>query len=126
VHLLAHDREDCRAVEYDKGELLQVDLMNPIEDLLPHAWIKCRQLLLVKGIQSRIAIEVKVLSSGRELVARPQPGIVGVIAKVLLKLGCNIDPSKSLPQGQKRAPTLVRVSDLRTTESFQNKCLAEN
>src|SRR5437764_15221372 len=84
VRPLAHDREIIHAVEYDERELRQVDLMDLHEDLLPRAWIRCRQFLLVKGIQGRVAVEVNVRSTSlrRDLVTQEHPGIVGVIAKV--------------------------------------------
>src|SRR5437763_15313943 len=69
VRPLAHDREIIPAVEYDERELRQVDLMDLHEDLLPLAWIGRRLFLLVEGIQRMIAVKVKVLSRGRELVA---------------------------------------------------------
>src|SRR5947209_19204636 len=69
VRPLAHDREIIHAVEYDERELLQVDLMDLHEDLLPLAWIRRRLFLLVKGIQRMVAVEVNVGASGRELVA---------------------------------------------------------
>src|SRR6266566_3502819 len=81
VRPLAHDREIIQAIEYDERELRQVDLMDLHEDLLTRARIRCRQFLCVKGIQGRIAVEGQVLSIGRDLVAREQDGIVGVIAK---------------------------------------------
>src|SRR6266487_2238126 len=84
---LAHHCYDCRAVKHDKGELCQVDLMDLLEDLLPHARVRCRLLLFKEGIQSRIAVECKVASIGRELVAREYGGIVGVISRARSELG---------------------------------------
>src|SRR5438067_6475110 len=77
VRPLAHDREIIHAVEYDERELRQVDLMDLHEDLLPRAWIRCRQFLLVKGIQGRVAVEVNVRSTSlrRDLVTQEHPGI---------------------------------------------------
>ena len=49
-----------RAVEHDERKLRQVDLMDLIEDLLPHARIRCRLFLSVEGIQAWVAVEVKV------------------------------------------------------------------
>ena len=43
VRPLAHDGEVGRAVERDEGQLLQVDLVDLMEDLLPLARIRCRQ-----------------------------------------------------------------------------------
>ena len=68
VRPLAHDRETIQAVEYDERELLQVDLMDLHEDLLPRAWIRRRLFLLVEGIQRMVAVEVPVGASGREQV----------------------------------------------------------
>ena len=82
----------CRAEEHDKGELRQVDLMDLLEDLLPHAGI-CRRLFLGKElIQGRIAVEVKVESIkviGRrwKLVAGKQTGVIRVVVKIGRKLG---------------------------------------
>src|SRR5205823_12847525 len=84
---LAHDREVCRAIEHNHGELRQVDLVNLCEELLPLARIRCRQFLCVEGIQGRVAVESKVLSSGWELIARQYRGIVRVIAKAPRPLG---------------------------------------
>src|SRR5713226_4492036 len=52
---LAHDPQKCRAVEDDKGELRQNDVMDLHEEQLPHARIHCRQFLFKEGIQGRIA-----------------------------------------------------------------------
>jgi hypothetical protein len=43
--------------------------MDQPEDLLPQSRIHCRLFLPVKGIQGRVAIEVNVEASGRDLVA---------------------------------------------------------
>src|SRR5438045_268088 len=84
----AHDRYIRLAVERDERELCQVDLVELIEDLLPLARIRCRQFLPVEGIQGSVAVEVIVTSFGwGRLVAREQIGIIGVIAKGVLKLG---------------------------------------
>jgi len=63
--------------------------MELVEDVLPHTWVGCRQFLCVEGIQGSVAVEVKIASTalGRDLVAGEQPGIVGVIAKAVRKLG---------------------------------------
>lgn len=61
---LAHDREICRAIERDEGQILQVDLVDLTEDLLPLTWIRCRQFLFVEGIQGRVAVEGNVASIG--------------------------------------------------------------
>src|SRR2546423_15038226 len=75
VRPLAHDRWAQRTVEHDEGEARQVDLMDLIEDLLPDARIHCRHFLLVEGSQVMVAVEGKVLSLGRDLVARKHRGI---------------------------------------------------
>ena len=62
VRPLAHHVDLWRAVEHDEGEVRQVDLMDLREDLLPRAWIQCRQFLLVEGIQRVIAVEIKIAS----------------------------------------------------------------
>ena len=67
VRPLAHHVDVRRAVEYDERENCQVDLMDLIEDLLPHAWIYCRLFLPVESIQSMVAVESKVFSIGRKL-----------------------------------------------------------
>src|SRR6266581_6910380 len=95
---LAHDREVCRAVERDEGELRQVDGMDLTEDLLPRARIRCRQFLCVEGIQGRVAVEGNVLSLGRDLVAREQDGIVGVIAIAPRPLG-DVIPARYRSRG---------------------------
>jgi hypothetical protein len=66
---LAHDGEECWAIEGDERQLLQVDLMDLTEDLLPLAHIRCRQFLCVKSIQGVVAVEFPVVSVGRDLVA---------------------------------------------------------
>src|SRR6266705_3104433 len=72
VRPLAYHREVYRrAEEHDERQLSQVDLMDLIEELLPQSRIRCRQFLLVEGIQGRVAVEVNVGGSrGRDLVAR--------------------------------------------------------
>src|SRR5205809_1611020 len=87
VRPFVHRRYVKRAVECDERQLRQVDLMELLEDNLPHARVPCRQFLLEEGIQGRIAVEVKVLSFGWELVARKLDRIVGVIAIAICKLG---------------------------------------
>ena len=87
MRALANNGDGLHAVEHDEGEVRQVDLMNLLEDLLPHAWIRCRQFLLVEGIQGRVAVEGNVLSMRWDLVARKQGGIVGVVAKADRELG---------------------------------------
>jgi hypothetical protein len=91
VRPLVRQRKACWTVEHDEGELRQVDPVDLHEDLLPYSRICCRLFLSVEGIQGRIAVEVNVVSLRRELVAREQGGIVGVIAKAVLKLG-NVIP----------------------------------
>ncbi len=98
VRPLAHNREVCRAVERDEGELRQVDRMDLTEDLLPRARIRCREFLCVEGIQGRVAVEGKVLSIGRDLVAREQDRIVGVIAKAPRPLG-DVVPARYRSRG---------------------------
>src|SRR6266487_78498 len=66
------------AVERDKRELRQVDLMDLKEELLSQAWVRCRLLLLIESIQGRVAVEVNVVCIGRKLVAGEHGGIVGV------------------------------------------------
>src|SRR6266496_1806435 len=87
VRALAHHRDLWGAVEHDKGELRQVDLVDLCEDLLSHARIHCRLFLFKEGIQGRIAVEGQVSSIGRDLVACQQGGIVGVISSALSELG---------------------------------------
>ena len=102
VRPFVRQRKICRAEEHDKGELRQVDLMDLLEDLLPHPWI-CRGLFLGKQlVQGRIAVEVNVESGGRELVARPQGGIVGVVGRVrgILKLG-DVIPARYSSRGRR-------------------------
>ena len=83
-----HDRWIQRAVEHDKGKHRQVDVMDLVEDLLPHTWVCCRLFLCVQGIQGRVAVEVQVASLGwGRLVALEQYGIIGVIAPAHRKLG---------------------------------------
>jgi hypothetical protein len=75
------------------------------EDLLAHAGI-CRRLFLgIQLVQGRVAVEVNVDSRGRKLVARPQEGIVGVIAKGVPKLGDVI----SARYGSRRRPCLLSI-----------------
>ncbi len=113
VRPLAHHVDVRRAVEYDERENCQVDLMDLIEDLLPHAWIYCRLFLPVESIQSMVAVESKVDSLGWELVARQHRGIVGVIAKVVLNLGdvksaCHCSRGRGrLPPVQERAKEYI-------------------
>ena len=57
------------AEERDERELRQVDLMDLKEELLSQAWVRCRLLLLIESIQGRVAVEGKVPSVGRDLVA---------------------------------------------------------
>ena len=87
VRPLAREHGVCAAVEGNEREVRQVDVMDLIENLLPHALIQRCQFLLVEGIQFRIAVEVHVVSIRRHLVAREHGRIVGVIAKALRKLG---------------------------------------
>ncbi len=110
---LAHHRETSIAVEHNERDLCQVDEMDLIEDLLPHARIHCCLFLPVQRIQVMVAVESKVASIGRELVARQQRGIVGVIAKVVIHLG-DVIPARNgssgwrcLPPVQERAKERV-------------------
>ena len=98
VRPLAHDREVCRAVERDEGELRQVDRMDLTEDLLPRTRIRCRQFLCVEGIQSRVAVEGQVESIGRDLVACQYHRILGVIAKAPRPLG-DVIPARYRSRG---------------------------
>ena len=68
---LMHQRDGWCAVEHNERESCQVDLMDPMEDILPCALIHCRQFLLVQSIQGMIAVEVNIASSalGWDLVA---------------------------------------------------------
>ena len=77
--------------------------MDLLEDLLPHAWIRRRLFLLVEGIQCGIAVEVNVGSNALRwnLVAGEQEGIVGVIAKDVLKLG-DVIPARNGSCGRRR------------------------
>src|SRR5437016_435294 len=77
--------------------------MDLIEELLPHARIPCRLFLFVEGIQGRVAVEGKVLSIGRKLVAREQPGVVGVIAISPIKLG-DVIPARYGSRGRRGLP----------------------
>src|SRR5258708_1606873 len=98
VRPLAHDRWVIWAVERDERELRQVDRMDLTEDLLPRARTRCRQFLCVEGIQGRVAVEGKVLSIRRDLVARDQDGIVGIIAKAPRPLG-DVIPARYRSRG---------------------------
>ena len=86
VRPLMYDVDLRRAVEDDEREVRQVDLMDLHENLLPQARIQCRQFLLVEGIQRMVTVEVDVKSLGRELVAREQGRIVGVIVESVTNL----------------------------------------
>src|SRR6516164_4545224 len=99
MRALANNSDGLHAVEHDEREVRQVDLMNLLEDLLPHAWIRCRQFLLVEGIQVRVAVEGNVISMRWDLVARKQRGIVGVVAKAVQELG-DIIPARYGPCGR--------------------------
>ncbi len=101
VRPLVHQVDVCRAVERDEGELRQVDLMDPMEELLPHAWIHCRLFLRVEGIQGRIAVEVQVGSHAFRwnLVAREHEGIVGVIAQAG-RILCDVIPARDRSRGR--------------------------
>lgn len=45
---LAYNRELCWAVEYNDGELRQVDSVDLMEDLLSLTQIRCRQFMCVE------------------------------------------------------------------------------
>ncbi len=90
---LVHHRNVCRAVEHNEREIIQVDLMDLMEDILPCALIHCRQFLLIEGIQGMIALEVHVASAlGWDLVACKLDRIVGVIGIRYSKLGDIVPP----------------------------------
>ena len=77
MRALAHHRVYGRTVEHDEGELRQVDAVDLLEELLPHARI-CRGLFLDKEfVQGGVTVEV-VLSRRGSLVAgetsRSHPG----------------------------------------------------
>src|SRR2546423_13286899 len=88
VRSFLRQRVPCRPVEHNEGELRQVNLMDLLEDLLPHAGI-CRGLFLSKElVQGRVAIEVKiesikVIGCRWKLVASKQAGIIRVVCGVL-------------------------------------------
>ena len=70
---LAHQRVSCRAVEHDEGVLRQVDPMDLLEELLPHAGI-CGGLFLGKQlVQAGVAIEVDIVADWRNLVTGNEP-----------------------------------------------------
>src|SRR5260370_13643591 len=110
---VAQDPEKCRAVEDDKGELRQNDVMDLHEELLPHARIHCRQFLFKEGIQGRIAVEVPVASLWRELVARQYRRIVGVISRVLSELG-DVIPAGHSSRGRRCLPPVQERSEYAT------------
>ena len=75
------------------------------EELLPHAWIRRRLLLFIKSIQGCVAVEVKIESLGRKLIARQYRGIVGVIVKAVLKLG-DVKPARHSSCGRRSLPLI--------------------
>ena len=81
--------------------------MDLLEDLLPHAGIRCRLFLCVEGIQGRVAVEVNVVSIGRDLVACQQDGIVGVVAKVFANSAMSYLPATA-PVGGRPFPQARR------------------
>ncbi len=78
--------------------------MDLMEDLLPYADIRCRHFLRIEGIQGWVAVEGKVASIGRDLVAREQGLIVGVIAKARRPLG-DVISARHGSRGGRRLPT---------------------
>ena len=103
VRSLVRQRVPCRTVEHNEGELRQVDLMDLLEDLLPHARI-CRGLFLSKElVQGGVAVEVKVesikvISCRWKLVAGKQAGIIRVVGKKVRKLG-DVIPARYSSRG---------------------------
>src|SRR5207302_4376899 len=103
VRSLVRQRVPCRNVEHNEGELRQVDLMDLLEDLLPHTRI-CRGLFLSKElVKGRVAIEVKVesikvISCRWKLVAGKQAGIIRVVGKKLRKLS-DVIPARYSSRG---------------------------
>jgi hypothetical protein len=85
---LPHHPDRLRAVEHDEREICQIDLLDLREDTLTRVYIHCCQLLLVQGVEGWVAVEVNVGSRtlGRNLVAREQLEIVGVIKPAFPKL----------------------------------------
>jgi len=82
------------AVEHNERELLQVDLMDLTEDSLPLSWIDSCLFLFIKSIQSMVAVSAKVATHRRQLVACQNPGIVGIIEKVISPLA-DIKPTRN-------------------------------
>ena len=97
-------RVPCRPVEHNEGELRQVDLMDLLEDLLPHARI-CRGLFLSKKlVQGGVAVEVKVesikvISCRWKLVAGKQAGIIRVVGKKVRSYPPSVSPLEPVGTG---------------------------
>ena len=65
VRPLAQHIDIIHAIEKDERKVCQVDRVDLLEEVLPRTLIRCRQFLLVEGVQSRIAVEIEIGSIGR-------------------------------------------------------------
>jgi len=96
---LAHHRQGERAEERDERKVRQVDVMDLLEELLPHSRIRCRQFLPVEGIQGMVAVQGIGCCSRRDLAAPEQERIIRIIEVIVLPLG-DVEPARHGSRGR--------------------------
>ena len=94
------------AVERDKREVRQVDLMFLVESCLACVRIRSRLLLHDVGVQSMVAVEVDVEAVRWDLVTGYQGGVISIVGETILELG-NVIGAR-LPTCQERAEERTR------------------
>ena len=86
VRALVYHREANQTVEHNEGELRQVDLVDLLENLLPHSRIGRGLFLDKEFVQSPVAVEVDILAGRRKLVAGEAAGVIRVVRPTVRKL----------------------------------------
>src|SRR5205823_3874032 len=82
----------------------QVDLVDLVKDLLAGRWISRGLFLGEQLVQRRVAVEVDIEASGRELVAGEQRRVVGVVRQGILELA-DVIPASYSARGRRGVAT---------------------